>query len=172
MNRKLDARRVALFGPPEEVRAKLVRIALGELVPELVSDDNGARDVVEDAHFRRLAGSLVTLHPLAIHPFAALVRAWRTAGVLGKVHGFDKFFAVADDGKRWGAHAWGNAFDVNTQWNELRSHGQTRGDYGSTHELEEVARPLGWVCGRQWLIGRAPRHFELLSLPPAYGAGV
>lgn len=160
MNRRLDAQRSALFGPPEEVKQKLVRVALGELVPELLDPLGSA---VEHRH--ALAKTQVVLHPLALPQFAHLVRAWLAAGLIEHVQSFDKFYEVADDGKRWGAHAWGNAFDVNSEHNAIRTHGAAAGQRGSTHELEAIARPLGWVCGRAFPMGRAPRHFELFALP-------
>lgn len=161
-NRKLDAQRTALFGPPEEVKLKLLRAPLGSLLAKLIA---APRSDGEHVQLQRLAHANVALHELALVPFMRLVAAWGEAGLLGKVESFDKFYDVAEDGKRWGAHAWGNAFDVNSEWNELRTFGARRGEDGSTHELEEVARPLGWVCGRQFVMGRAPRHFELLTLP-------
>lgn len=166
MNRKLDEKRTALFGAPEEVKLRLVRVPLGSLVVGLPSY---AKSEEESQHFQRLASTNVTLHELALVPFGRLVTEWLEAGLLGNVLSFDRFYEVAEDGKRWGAHAWGNSFDVNTEHNQLRTTGAKPGEYGSTHELEQVAKPLGWVCGRVWPMGRAPKHFELLTLerPPA-----
>lgn len=166
MNKKLDDKRTALFGPPEEAKLRLVRLPLGSLVVGLPSY---AKNEEESQHFQRLASTNVTLHELALVPFGRLVTTWLEAGLLSNVLSFDRFYEVAEDGKRWGAHAWGNSFDINTEHNKLRTAGALPGTHGSTHELEHAAKPLGWVCGRVWPMGRAPKHFELLTLerPPA-----
>lgn len=139
-----DRVRVQLYGPPELVRAQLVTFELGELG---VSGE--------------LASVRMQLHPLVVEHWIKLVRRWLELDAWRHVVTVDKSYHVAAG--YWGAHAWGSAVDINTRWNPLKSAGAAPGELGSTHELEDVARSLGWTCGRVWRVGRAPRHFEYLQ---------
>ena len=147
MGKALVARRNALFGEPESIApGDVVHFTLGEV------------GVTGD-----LSDRWVVLHRKACEAFVRLVKAWSDADAWRHVQTFDRSYDPAQVRPgRWGAHAWGNAFDLNTQWNPLCSDGAERGKIGSTYELEEVARRVGWTCGRSFFVGRAARHFEYL----------
>jgi hypothetical protein len=131
----------------------------------------GAAGRVDLVHFTladigvegELAATRVSLRSDVVLPFVRLVNAWQKADVWRHVQTFDRSYDAKEirPGRR-GAHGWGNAFDVNTQWNPLGSDGAERGQIGSTHELEDIAGAVGWTCGRTYfaLPGRAGRHFE------------
>ena len=61
-------------------------------------------------------------------------------------------------------HAWGTAFDINVQWNQLGAQPALRGEVGSVRELVEIAYDHGFYWGG-WFPRRPDgMHFEAYKI--------
>jgi hypothetical protein len=62
-------------------------------------------------------------------------------------------------------HAWGTAFDINVQWNQLGRVPALRGERGSVRELVDTAAAHGFFWGGGFANGRVDgMHFEAAKL--------
>lgn len=109
----------------------------------------------------------VTLHKKAVRPFAALLAAWKQAGLLPLVLTFEGAYNPRFVRGRPGvlsAHAWGTAFDINYAWNLLGTTPALKGRKGSVRELVHLANEHGWYWGGHFRGRPDGMHFELSAL--------
>lgn len=61
-------------------------------------------------------------------------------------------------------HAWGNAFDINVQWNMLGTSGALKGEKGSVRELIQIAYDNGFYSGLWFKTRKDPMHMEVYKI--------
>lgn len=109
----------------------------------------------------------VPFHTAAAPQLIKLFEAWHDLGLM---------YLVMSWGGSWSPrfirgsrtvlsnHAWGTAFDINVQWNQLGTQPALRGAVGSVRELVESACDHGFYWGG-WFPNRADgMHFEAYKI--------
>lgn len=121
---------------------------------------------------------MVWMNHLAKEPMLALFAEWERLGLMPLVLTFDGGWVPrfkrqpGTYEQRVGAcrhlgaaslsnHCWGTALDVCAKWNPLGSPGAPAGAMGSTVELRDAARRLGWFAGADFRSRPDAMHFEL-----------
>ena len=122
-------------------------------------------------HLSGIAGApkscVVPFHTAAAPQLLKVFQDWSNAGLL---------YHIMTWGGSWNPrfirgsrtilsnHAWGTAFDINVQWNQLGAQPALRGAVGSVRELVEIAHDNGFYWGG-WFPNRPDgMHFEIYKI--------
>ena len=158
--------RQAIFGAyryvsaPEPDNAEAIRI-LGTW-----EDDNVVR--VEVPQLRGIKGApdsgKVRFHRLVADQLQALFAAWETAGLLGRMLTWDGSFVprfIRGSRTVLSNHAFGSAFDVNYEWNQLGHIPALVDRKGCARELVSLAHEHGFYWGGHFKNRLDGMHFEI-----------
>jgi hypothetical protein len=110
------------------------------------------------------------LHKLGVSQLLNLWDAWDKAGLLDLVLEFDGSFAprfVRGSKTSLSNHAWGCAFDINYQWNQLGHEPAPVGAKGSVRKLVPIANAWGFFWGGHYSGRKDGMHFELTVIMTA-----
>lgn len=105
----------------------------------------------------------IRVHKLVAAQCQALFRAWEQDGLLPLLRTWEGSFVpryIRGSSTTLSNHAWGTAFDVNYQWNQLGHVPALRGDVGSVRELVPRAHQLGFYWGGHFSRSDG-MHFEV-----------
>lgn len=105
-------------------------------------------------------GSLISINRKVLGQFKALLKAWQTRGLLNRIRTFDGCWAprfIRGSTTSLSNHAFGTAFDINSQWNPYKSEPALVGKDGCVRELVEDALAYGFYWGGWFNDGM---HFE------------
>ena len=106
----------------------------------------------------------VRLHKFAQDNMLALWAAWEKAKLLKLVLSYDGGFVprfVRGSRSSLSNHAFGTAFDINYEWNQLGAVPAYKGDEGSVRELVPLANENGFYWGGHYDSRLDGMHFEL-----------
>ena len=109
----------------------------------------------------------VPFHAAASSQFVKLFCEWEKAGLLYLIMTWGGSWVprfVRGSRTTLSNHAWGTAFDINVQWNQLGVQPALRGETGSVRELVEIAYDNGFYWGG-WFARRPDgMHFEVYKI--------
>ena len=109
----------------------------------------------------------ITLHSNISAQFKKLLQDWQDAGLT---------YLIMTWGGSWSPrfirgsrnvlsnHAWGTAFDINVQWNQLGVEPALKGQTGSVRELVDIAYQNGFYWGGWFPNRRDGMHFEAYKI--------
>ena len=106
-------------------------------------------------------------HVKAVAQLKALWAAWEQAGLLARILTFDGAYNprfVRGSRSTLSNHAFGSAFDINTQWNRLGAIPALEGRTGSVRELVGIANEFGFFWGGHFRGRPDGMHFEVARL--------
>ncbi len=106
----------------------------------------------------------VRLNKVAVQPYLLFMEKLKALGLnrhlLTHEGGFNARF-IRGSRKTLSNHAWGTAFDVNFEWNQLGHTPAFKGETGSVRELVETANSFNFFWGGHFTGRRDGMHFEL-----------
>jgi lysozyme family protein len=113
---------------------------------------------------KRGLGSGMPFHRLGAAQLQLMWKQWEDAGLLDRVLEFDGSYAprfVRGSSSSLSNHAFGCAFDINYEWNQLGVTPALAGDKGSVRELVPIANECGFFWGGHYAGRKDGMHFEL-----------
>ena len=138
----------------------------------IVITDDWQRKNIETAEVPQLRGvagmnhsAKVEFHRSAIVQMRALFKAWDDAGLLGRLLTWNGAFVPRfqrGSTKSLSNHAFGSAFDVNYNWNQLGHVPARMGQKGSVRELVQIANQHGFYWGGHFTKRPDGMHFEVV----------
>ncbi len=130
-------------------------------------------DVPQLAKALGLATQRATIHKNIQDPFLSVWAAWEKAGLLDRILTWEGAFSPrfirggatpknvqAKNRSKLSNHAWGTAFDINYEWNQLGSIPALVGQKGSVRELVPLALKHGFFWGGHFRNRLDGMHFE------------
>lgn len=105
-------------------------------------------------------------HRLAAPNILGLWQEWENLGLLSRIITFNGLFNprfVRGSRTTLSPHAYGAAFDINTQWNGLKEKPPGVGEKGSVRELVPSALRWGFNWGGFWKDRYDGMHFEVIE---------
>ena len=112
-------------------------------------------------------GRGMQFHRKGVTQLQGLWKAWDDAGLLDRVKEFDGSYAprfVRGSRSTLSNHAWGCAFDINYNGNEMGMEPAAVGHTGSVRELVPIANAWGFYWGGHYDHRKDGMHFELTKL--------
>ena len=109
----------------------------------------------------------IRCHKLAVVPILRLWEEWEKAGLLNRIerwHGCHNARVQRKSKSVLSNHAWGTAFDINRETNDLDQMPPAVGQRGSVRELVPIANKLGFFWGGHFSKRLDGMHFELSTL--------
>jgi hypothetical protein len=109
----------------------------------------------------------IRCHKLAVVPILRLWEEWEKAGLLNRIekwHGCHNARVQRKSINLLSNHAWGTAFDINKETNDLGQMPPAVGERGSVRELVPIANKLGFFWGGHFSKRLDGMHFELTTL--------
>lgn len=103
-------------------------------------------------------------HKLGAKQLQGMFRDWETAGLIDRILSFDGSFVprfVRGSRLTLSNHCFGNAFDINCNFNEMGSSPAAIGQRGSVRELVPIATKWGFYWGGFYHTRPDGMHFEL-----------
>jgi hypothetical protein len=108
----------------------------------------------EEKHIVRIHcpvfGHAVRLHKEVAEDYLAFMQDVIAAELQGRLRTYDGGFVprfIRGSTQTLSNHAWGTAFDVNYQWNQLGATPAYKGEVGSVRELVPLANKHNWYWG-------------------------
>lgn len=104
----------------------------------------------------------VNLNVRCADDYVKLMETWKKEGLSHLLLTHEGAFAprfIRGSRSSLSNHAWGSAFDVNYQWNQLGKTPAYVGQKGSVRELVPIANELGWFWGGHFT-RKDGMHFE------------
>lgn len=108
----------------------------------------------------------VAMHRIAQVRCLALWEAWEKAGLLPRVLTYEGGWVprfIRGSRSVLSNHAFGTAFDINYEWNQLGMVPAFKGQRGSVRELVGIANAHGWFWGGHYDSRLDGMHFELAA---------
>jgi hypothetical protein len=110
----------------------------------------------------------VRFHKLAANKLVALWQAWQDAGLNDRVIRWSGAFVprfIRGSTSVLSNHAFGTAFDINFDWNQLGAQPALLGAKGSVRELVPIANEHGFYWGGHFKGRPDGMHFEMAVVP-------
>lgn len=108
-------------------------------------------------------------HRLGAHQLQGMWAEWESAGLLDRVKTFEGSFVaryVRGSRTNLSNHCFGNAFDINYDWNHLGAEPAQFGERGSVRELVPISIKWGFYWGGFYHSRKDGMHFEVAKLLP------
>jgi hypothetical protein len=112
-------------------------------------------------------GGSIMFNKKAASQLKNLCTAWEECGFLSKVLNVWGYVARYQRNSKHGAisnHAFGTAFDINTDQNKLGHPPAPLGEYGCVREMVEVAHKFGFYWGGHFGLRQDGMHFEVAKI--------
>lgn len=115
---------------------------------------------------RKFGRQGLNFHRKGATQLQALWQEWEDLGLLGTVltlspNAFSPRFSKAIGSRSLSSHAWGIAFDINMEWNDLYKKPAPLGQKGSVVQLVSSAIKWGFFWGGWWTRTPDGMHFEI-----------
>ena len=117
--------------------------------------------------FGKKSSGKMRFHRAAAQQLKDMWAAWEEAGVIDRVLTYEGSYNprfIRGSRSKLSNHAFGSAFDINSQWNRLGTVPTAAGREGSVRELVDIANEHGFAWGGHYK-GRADgMHFEVAKI--------